>query len=274
MGIFDDMIEKTSLRYHNKIKKNCEPLATHFSVKHFSYSKITDGGNFTCLSNYPAWIEYYFHENFYFMQPHFRHPSFYQSGIILANFTKDDNYRSMMEIAKNKFSVNFCLGIVQKNYHNVEIFGFDLSVTSSSLENILINELALLKMFIKKFKEENISLLNKLDDTAVDIKKILGSIFSTPSIPLSYTMSNRQACLKEMGLGFNTYEALSSRELEVMSYLLHGGSAHYIANQLHLSKRTIEHYIENIKNKLQCQSKFDLISIAHDLDLLGFFNKT
>lgn len=55
---------------------------------------------------------------------------------------------------------------------------------------------------------------------------------------------------------------LSTRELECLYCLLRGMHAKQIADRLTLSKRTIEFYIDNIKNKLGCQNKHELISLA------------
>lgn len=52
---------------------------------------------------------------------------------------------------------------------------------------------------------------------------------------------------------------LSNRELQCMFYILRGKTNAQIANALHLTKRTIDFYIENIKNKFGCHSKPELI---------------
>ncbi len=52
---------------------------------------------------------------------------------------------------------------------------------------------------------------------------------------------------------------LSNRELECLFFILRGRSAKQIGEYIHLSKRTIEFYIENIKNKFGCHSKSELL---------------
>lgn len=54
---------------------------------------------------------------------------------------------------------------------------------------------------------------------------------------------------------------LSSRELDVLSYLSRGKTAKEIGMQLAISRRTVEHHIENIKIKTNCNSKAELISM-------------
>jgi len=56
----------------------------------------------------------------------------------------------------------------------------------------------------------------------------------------------------------NKYE-LSSRECECVFLLIRGKSAKEIGALLSLSKRTIESYIENIKNKMDCKNKAEIL---------------
>lgn len=52
---------------------------------------------------------------------------------------------------------------------------------------------------------------------------------------------------------------LSVRQQQCANLLLQGMTAKQIAKELNLSGRTIEHYIENLKKKLQCKNKAQLL---------------
>ncbi len=55
---------------------------------------------------------------------------------------------------------------------------------------------------------------------------------------------------------------LSSRQTECLYYVIRGFTANDIAIRLNLSKRTIESYVDDIKNKMSCQNKQELIDKA------------
>jgi len=57
----------------------------------------------------------------------------------------------------------------------------------------------------------------------------------------------------------NQLNVLTTREHQCAHYLLNGMTAKEIGKQLDLSPRTIESYIENIKFKLCCRNKVQLI---------------
>lgn len=75
--------------------------------------------------------------------------------------------------------------------------------------------------------------------------------------------TNRTTVSYDINPDTNRY-ALSRRELQCMFYILRGKSNKQIAEALKLSKRTIDFYMENIKNKFGCQSKNELIIKAID----------
>ncbi len=52
---------------------------------------------------------------------------------------------------------------------------------------------------------------------------------------------------------------LSKKQVVILAYLILGYSAADIATRLHRSKRTIEKHIEELKSKLNCDSKGELI---------------
>jgi len=62
--------------------------------------------------------------------------------------------------------------------------------------------------------------------------------------------------------------ALTSRQADCLVQLALGKSAKQIANEFHISVRTVEHHIENIKNRLGCESKSELIKKAFSIDFI------
>jgi DNA-binding CsgD family transcriptional regulator len=69
--------------------------------------------------------------------------------------------------------------------------------------------------------------------------------------------------------GLNTENHnLTLRQLDCLYYLVNGMTVKQIGRELNLSPRTIEHYLETIKLKLNCYSRADLISKSLQLDAI------
>jgi len=87
--------------------------------------------------------------------------------------------------------------------------------------------------------------------------------------PLTQTLQ----LINKIGLLRSTYtnnklndaSIFSNRETEVLQQLVRGKSAKQIADCLYISKRTVEHHIENMKIKAQCSSKYELIELYGDI---------
>ena len=64
------------------------------------------------------------------------------------------------------------------------------------------------------------------------------------------------------------YEGIyfSHREAECMVQLLKGKTVHKVAETVKLSPRTIEYYLKNMKAKVGCRTKFELVEIVAESD--------
>lgn len=76
--------------------------------------------------------------------------------------------------------------------------------------------------------------------------------------------SPERRSLAAYGLGTkygNTY--FTRREAECMVWLLKGKTINSVATILNLSPRTVEYYIKNMKTKIGCRTKFELIDLVY-----------
>lgn len=64
----------------------------------------------------------------------------------------------------------------------------------------------------------------------------------------------------------NSIEQLTQRQLDCLRYLVRGMTMKQIANEMSLSPRTIEHYLEAIKRKFNCHSRADIIAKAFEIN--------
>ena len=76
------------------------------------------------------------------------------------------------------------------------------------------------------------------------------------ALPVSYSLDTESAC-----------PALPPRLAECLFFLLRGQTARGIATKLHLSPRTVEDYLEQLKSLFGCASKQALIAHAIDAGL-------
>lgn len=98
--------------------------------------------------------------------------------------------------------------------------------------------------------------------TVSDNEKIITSNKEETSVTKSVTKSCRALAVYDLGAKHGDLY-FTRREAECMLWLLRGKTIHGVALVLKLSPRTVEYYIKNMKNKLGCRTKFELIDLIY-----------
>jgi len=263
MNPFQQLLRQTtSSPHHNKMMKSVEPLEQYFGINHFWYYRVTNSGHYSYLGTNKKWDEYCFENQVFSTVRYLRHPSTLPEGISLMKKTSNPVYKEFLKLASEKFNINLSLHLLKKIPEGVEGFGFGLKHKNRRAEEQLLNELPLLCQFYKRFREENNALIRHIQNNQIDLASLIGPVFYENEKQIQLLPNNRQDFLRK--LGFQDILDLSDREKQVLKHLSNGFPAQYIADELSLSKRTIEGYIENIKQKLHCCSKVELIKKARD----------
>ena len=144
----------------------------------------------------------------------------------------------------------------------MEAFGFATGYQDERCEERLLNELPLLRLFLKQAKENYQKLFKVLKENTVDLSAVLGQSFYKPSQTVD-PPKNRESFLRKLGYG--EILTLTPRELDIFQLVSYGYPASFMAEELELSKRTVENYLASIKGKLSCHTKVELIQKAKEI---------
>lgn len=150
----------------------------------------------------------------------------------------------------------------QKNY--LETCCFSGLLEKTPLYNLFMNEKDLFSLFMEHFtKQLDRRLLALLEQgiTIGDIKDSFGKSSKQEEL-LEYSPSLIAAC------GCQHLIQLSAREKECLLLLKQGYSYQAIGTRLNISHRTVEHYIESVKNKLGLETRSELCSAAERVSQL------
>lgn len=265
--MYGQMFKKiTASSQFDSMRRFVKPLQDHFKINHFWYYKITDSGHYSYFGTHTEWSEFCFENNLYDCFPCLRHPNTITPGISLMKSGAQDRYKELIDEAWNKFQINFNVNLTKTCSEGIEAFGFASCVNDPKADERIINELPTLKKFIGVLKERYNKLFEITDECQINISELIGTNFyqSQNSITLPI---KKEIFLKKLGIFLPS--EITERELEVLKFLTRGYSASYIAQNLFLSVRTVENYINNLKNKLNCYSKTELIQKSIEIyDLL------
>ena len=254
---------------NDKLNIFCTPLTDYLNISQFYYYHVSNAGHLVSLGSNHAWDEFFYSDKSHLIHtPYFRHPDNFLNGVSFIQNVEYEQFEKILQTGHDKFNVNLSLQFMNKTKNGLEAFGF--GIKSKTLKDHLnfSKELPLLRLFVKKFKEEfQPTIQPLLNESQIDIGQLIGPDFYKVSTSVMPEPRSRRDFLKKMGV--DIFNPLTAREYDVIKYLLKGYSASQIADELFLSTRTVEHYLERIKDKLGCISKTDLIQNAILLESIG-----
>lgn len=257
MTLLYDMHKNISRRLGDKIGRTCAPLAD-LGISHFYHYMLTDSGGFASAGWNQEWHECLFTgPDCYLALPYFREVE-NGGSIIFTQAVENKHWKNLAKTAKDEFQINLGLQVCISTDDGQEAFGFGLNTDDPIKHMKLLNQLPLIQKFLKSYRKDFKN--DFLKDNLVDAASLVGP---------SFYESLKQECVSHKAY-LEAPAPFTKRENEVVGLILNGFPASKIAEKLFISTRTVEHHVERIKNKLDCDSKSDLIGKLRELELFGF----
>lgn len=252
MSELDDLVKKYTMARAKKIKALCAPLNNCLGIGTFTYFRIENDGRFVTLSNDPEQLENYYASRLFVQNPFLVSPQLLRSGFVFTQTTCSEEYQATFENSYGKYQLDNPFLILQKEEERVE--GYFFAGTRAAPIDYL-NNFDLLKRFIGYFNQEAQQLISQIQSERFNLFREKGEAFlhRESNLPLSPYTQEQNNFLKAIF-------PLTNRELQCLDLFQKGHSGQATAAILGLSPRTVEHYFENIKNKLGCFHKADLLN--------------
>lgn len=245
-----------SSQHFAAMKRTIRPLQDYFLVNHFWYYRITKSDDYTFIGTHSRWIDHVFTSGKLLDFPCINISHDYNNSIYIMNQGHTRAYQEILKSASEQFSIFFQFQLMEINNEGISAFGFATESNSSEVVNRLFNELGLLRSFIKYFQDENAQLLAFADSESVNLARP-----QYDEAQIDSRVAQREA-LQKLLWPMAPHTRLTKRENEILPFIAKGFPASYIAEELCLSKRTVENHWASIKHKLGCESKTKLIQAA------------
>jgi LuxR family quorum-sensing system transcriptional regulator SolR len=239
----------TALTYCSDLEQLCEDLIKKLDLGMFCYHKVYKDFSEIMFSNQTRWAEYYYKENFL-------------SANYLKNFLADkfqffiwpsENKIITLDAVRNVCDVHQGISLFFSDGEILQIFGFATKKENPFALNMLVNSIDLLKNFC-------LSLIKNLEPMIArcNTQRIIPKIKPKLDLQIFHDKQNE--------LGENSMRQIiknflfSPREIDCIKKLLIGKTMRETADELFISPRTVETHVENIKNKIGCNKKSELIA--------------
>lgn len=242
-----------------KIKKICAPFFSQYEITFFDYARFYRQGDFYGLTVDADSFKIFFelqYEPVYFCRDYFfENDKWYYHFSALSN--TDLHYSHILQEIYKVTRSDHGFIILRKQSDYVDTYFF----SSSCPYNLAINNyLNLLPSFIKflfYFQEEANQLLNKSHENRI--------ILPNKMLPDAWNESNDKLKLTSKCIEHNV---LTNRQIECLLYLVKGMTIKEISKEMNLAPKTIEHYLDAVKIKLNCHSRSSLIAKALTMSII------
>lgn len=247
-----------SAQLSKEVQGICLPLFEGFGINAFSYSRVFPDGSRSELWSDPDALHHTFINKKYIAQNYtpdnYNNNERYVYLMSKASQSREEMgkmYVKQLLDQREIFDHDNCFLIVNKMPELCEYFIFYTSKQFETGVNFYLNHLHQLENFSSEFKEKAAKLIQ-----LVDTDKIV-----KPWRERSTNDPNIQTVSKSVNVKQETFPSLlTKREKQVAQHIIEGKTALESAILLGISKRTVESYIDNIKNKYACNTKPQLVA--------------
>jgi DNA-binding CsgD family transcriptional regulator len=273
----DELFYGTKL-FHNKLSELLHPLKQYLGVTQGDYIKVHQDGSLINIHTDYKWMERYLEKGYYKNDPSFVHPNNASNGFAFLPAVDDELYKnSLLKEAIEEFDFHHSFVYIEKTKDSYTMVGFGTDKNNHGMPNKVLNSNNLVKKIIKNIIKQIILETNELEEKKVDLIKFKGDLFYKQPCLLHSSEEEEHKKIKilqNIGLMNSSYNnlelvKLSSQEINCLRIYMENYNIKYIAKKLNITLNTSISYIENIKKKLNCHTKEELLQKAEFLKELG-----
>lgn len=258
MKQFCNTFEQSVGKVQQLSKSFCQPLG----ITTFGYVRVFTNGTISWVTSNPEQDHFLLESGALNEDPLVNTKEALQEGAHLwFNDRKFPGSKAFYSERARRFQLDHGMVLVrhQKNY--LETCCFSGLLTKRPLYNSFVNKKGLFCTFMEHFTQQLDRRLLTFLEEGIPIgllKSCYGQSTIQDEAPVDYA-ALAAAC------GWKNLLLLSPREKQCLALLREGYTFQGIGETLELSTRTIEHYIESVKNKLGCDSRHELYLAAEKL---------
>ncbi len=228
------------------LKTVADPFLTTLGCHYFQYLKVFRDGSFSFLTTQPKWDDFT-----YQLLSNTNMPAVYShiDGHTLDKnkftFLWDPNLPKEPVGLAREFNITSGFTFVERHQDYYYMFGFGAPETNYRAIDNYFNSLNSMHDFLQQFKVEQRKLIADIDKSRFNVSK------------------ERQDCnLQQMLLRSDQApNHLTTKELACIKGLAKGLSYKEIAKSLNISHRTVETYLNRVRQRFNLQRKNELIAL-------------
>lgn len=236
----------------NEVNDICRPLKD-IGITYFNYLKIYKDGSRELLTNNAPWIDHFYKNALYLT-----------AGVVDVEHLLPKGYFLWSELDLNdpaysqgqeSFNIDNGVSFVIKRDEITYLYIFASTKDNMHINNFYIRNVDLFRRFIQYFHDRGSDLIKQAKSNKIVLpqQQIINSnrlknIEIPSNVRRSFYKKTKMDKFYLLDVSDDLY--LTPKQAEVATYLVVGATAKQCARQLGISYRTVETYIEEIKQKI------------------------
>lgn len=232
----------------------CDPLQ-YLNIHHFCYLHMSHNGERSFIATTPKFTEHYLDKKYYETDVH--NASVKPEKYMLYDQQEyRGKTRKLVEDAAEFFNIKQFFMISRENQNGVDYYHF-ATKSSHDMSYTYFSHILQLNQFIDYFHDRlNMSkTLKEMSKFTLETKTHHDNWISFEKPPIN--LSSFENALNEIS---SLKTTLPSQQIKCLEYLSQGFSAKETAVKLSLSHRTVESYLDHIREKLGLKNKYQMVA--------------
>ncbi|MDP1573792.1 MAG: helix-turn-helix transcriptional regulator [Coxiellaceae bacterium] len=239
----------------------CIPLE-RFNINLFSRVHINHDSEMTCIHNRPGFVANYLAKNYHEADIHAADQNQFGEFMLWDSITCNGKSNAMLKDAVDLGHKQF-FTLIEKETDGTSFYHFATPSSSVAMNQVYLSNIDSLKSFIQYFNatvSESKELSNWKNTKLIIKKKHTDIEFLVDKKSISLDECKKEF-YHDISGKLNNHPRLSKQQMNCLHLLSMGFSAKEIANQLNLSRRTVESYLAYVRQIYDCRNSKELISI-------------
>ncbi|TLY47020.1 MAG: helix-turn-helix transcriptional regulator [Gammaproteobacteria bacterium] len=242
----------------------CNPIFKS-EIKVFAYFRFFNNGQYLYLCNQLDWLRFCL-ENVHSNEGT-------SLGQQIGHVPEDNYYCFLWPTVKSDYLMSALydfniwngLSIFKQREDSIELWGFATDRQTNNLQDFYIENIELLKDFTASFNLNAADLILPTNKNLAVYRDFIPQIHIDEYDRKKIDEFIRKTPIKKRPIITPKGEVfLANKELECLNLLASGKSAKQMAKEFNHSVRTIEKHLENIRHKIACDDKANIIKIYKD----------
>jgi DNA-binding CsgD family transcriptional regulator len=260
-----NLLKHPSLLHADQIAEICAPLKK-LNISYFSHVRISHDKKMSAISSNPDFTEHYLKNQYFTTDIHMVDENKFGNFFVWDGIEFSGRSGQMCREA-GEFGIHNPFTIIDRNNNGIDYYHFANNSTNKQINQMYLANIDLLHLFISYFKDniKKSKPLSKAHDFKFNVNSDIKIAFEDSLITYDRSDFLNSINHKKFPKIEIENQTLSKRQSEILRLVVRGMTMKEIGKILNLSPRTVGHYFETIKMKLNISTRSELISKTVDI---------